>query len=85
VGFTGELPRELGGDYIFSRKPNPAVMASITWDAGAVRRSIRDDLERTRGCVVELVMKDTHTCNRDPRRLADWVRIAKQEADAFAA
>ncbi|HUU58847.1 MAG TPA: hypothetical protein VMZ50_04840 [Phycisphaerae bacterium] len=76
--------RELGGDYVFSRKPNPAVMASITWDAGAVRRSIRDDLERTRGCVVELVMKDTHTCNHDPRRLADWVRIARQEAEAFA-
>ena len=77
--------RELGDLYIFSYKPNPAVMACIEWDAGAVRAGIRDFLEKTRGCVMEMVMKDTHTCNHQPRRMTDWVRIAREEAEQFAA
>jgi hypothetical protein len=74
---------ELGNRYIFSRKPNPALLAAPTWNLDVVRQSVRDDLEKTRGCVVELIMKDTHTVNREPHRLADWVRIAKEEAEAF--
>jgi len=76
---------ELGDRYIFSYKPNPAIMASIEWDPAPVRRGIRELLEQTRGCVVEMVMKDTHTCNDQPQRMADWVRIAKDECERFAA
>jgi len=73
----------LGDRYVFSRKPNPALLAAPTWNTDAVRRSLRDDLERTHGCVVELIMKDTHTVAHRPQRLADWVRIAKEEVDRF--
>jgi len=75
---------ELGDQYIFSRKPNPAMLAQPTWDEDFVRSSTRDDFEKTRGCVVETIMKDTHTVNDEPSRLAEWVRIAKEEAEAFA-
>jgi hypothetical protein len=75
---------ELGDRYIFSRKPNPAMLAQPSWDPEMIRRSTRSDLEKTRGCVVELIMKDTHTVNSEPFRLAEWVRIAKEEVDAFA-
>jgi hypothetical protein len=75
---------KLGARYIFSRKPNPAIVAGMSWDPDHARRTIRDDLEKTRGCIVELVMKDTHTCQNDPRRLAEWVRIAREEAEPFA-
>jgi len=79
-----EAAGELGDRYIFSRKPNPAQLAAIDWDPEYIRRSVRDDLEKTRGCIVELVMKDTHTCLNQPQRMADWVRIAKEEAERFA-
>ena len=72
--------RELQDGYIFSYKPNPAVMACIEWDADAVRADVRAFLEQTKGCIVEMVMKDTHTCNHQPRRMADWVQIAREEA-----
>ena len=74
---------EIGDQYIYSRKPNPAILASVAWNPDAVRKSTRDDLEKTRGCIVELIMKDTHTVNGEPHRLAEWVRIAKEEVDAF--
>jgi len=75
----------LGRDFIFSWKPNPAVVAGETWDPAGVRAQIRSFLETTRGCVVEMIMKDTHTCRHDPRRMWEWVQIAREEAEAFAA
>ena len=72
---------QLEDRYIFSYKPNPAVMAGLSWDRDTVRRDTRTFLEQTRGCVVEMVMKDTHTCLNQPQRMSDWVRIAKEEAE----
>ena len=76
---------QLEGKYIFSYKPNPAIVAGVGWDPDEVREGIRTFLEQTRGCVVEMVLKDTHTCNHHPERMADWTRIAKEEAERFAA
>jgi hypothetical protein len=74
---------ELGNGYVFSYKPNPAVVAGETWNEDVVRKGIRKVLEQTRGCVVELILKDTHTCRFQPKRMSEWVRIAKEEAEAF--
>jgi hypothetical protein len=72
----------LGNRYIFSWKPNPAMVAGEAWQPDAVRRQIRETLAITRGCVVEMILKDTHTCRSDPRRMWEWVRIAREEAEA---
>ena len=74
---------ELRDEIIFSRKPNPAMLAQPDWDEDSIRRAARGDLEKTRGCVFETIMKDTHTVNGEPFRLAEWVRITKEEVDTF--
>jgi len=74
----------LGNQYVFSWKPNPAVMAGETWNPGTVRQGLRETLEATRGCVVEMIMKDTHTCRSEPQRMWDWVKIALEVAEEFA-
>ncbi|MGI6207996.1 MAG: hypothetical protein ACOYEW_07245 [Anaerolineae bacterium] len=71
----------LGNRYIYSWKPHPAYLADIVFDPEAVRRYIRETLEITRGCVVEMILKDTHTCNGQPERFDLWTRIAKEEAE----
>lgn len=75
---------ELGDDYVYSWKPNPAVVASEQWDPDHARQVIRDFLEKTEGCVVEMVMKDTHTCRHEPERMWEWTRIAREEAERYA-
>ncbi len=75
----------LGDRFIFSWKPNPTVIAANQWQPEMVRRSLRAFLEQTRGCVVEIIMKDTHTCRNQPQRLWEWVRIAREEVERFAA
>ncbi len=70
----------LGRDYIYSWKPNPAQLAAMRFDENKVRSYIRETLEMTRGCVVEIVLKDTHTCNNQPERFDRWAQIAQEES-----
>lgn len=69
----------IGADYIFSSKPNPAILASERWDPEHARASIRHVLEKTRGCVVEFIMKDTQTCRNEPHRVSEWTSAAMEE------
>jgi hypothetical protein len=71
----------LGRNCIFSWKPNPAVLAGDTWHPRRVRNQLRRFCRATRDNVVEMIMKDTHTVRNDPRRMWDWVRIAREVAE----
>ncbi|MDZ7617047.1 MAG: hypothetical protein U1E05_08585, partial [Patescibacteria group bacterium] len=79
-----EMAAALEDKYILSMKPNPAALAMPKIDAEAVRRSLRESLEMTRGCIVEIVMKDNHTLGGNPNNATDWCRIAKEEANRLA-
>jgi hypothetical protein len=76
-----KMAAALESRYIFSMKPNPADLAMEGFDPDRIRAILRRDLEITRGCRVEVVMKDNHTIRRDPRRVVEWVRIAREEAE----
>ena len=67
--------------YIFSRKPAPSMLAVPHLDEDTVRADVRHTLEITRGCVLELLMKDNHTLGHNPNNLVRWVRIAREEID----
>jgi len=71
--------------YVFSMKPNPAVLATPEIDEEAIRRSLREAFAVTRGCAVEVIMKDNHTIGRRPENVATWCRIAKEEAERSVA
>ncbi len=76
--------REIGGDYVFSRKPSPALVATERFHPDQVRA----DLEATRtacdkhGCPLEFILKDISTVCYEPERLEEWARIAMQVAGA---
>lgn len=64
--------------YIYSWKPNPAQICG-DFDEERIRRDIRETLDIAKGCVIEIILKDTHTVDGDPSRLSTWVRIAQEE------
>ena len=66
--------------WILSWKPNPAMVVG-RFDQDWIRQTIRGMLEVTRGCVVEMVHKDTFTVNDDRSRLETWARIAREEIE----
>ncbi len=64
--------------YVLSIKPNPVIFASDHWDLESSRWSLRQLLEKTRGCVVEIIMKDISTVRYKPQRLWEWSRMAME-------
>jgi len=76
--------RNVGDGYVFSRKPNPAIFAEDTWNPDQARRQLREDMEKTRGCVVEVIMKDISTVRYEPQRLWEWAQIATEVTKEFA-
>jgi len=76
--------RAIGADYVFSRKPNPAFLATDAWHPEDVRADLTELLEKTRGCHVEIILKDISTVRNQPHRLWEWAEIARQVAEESA-
>lgn len=75
------MAERLSGNYIFSLKPNPADLAMPTFDEERIRAGLRQAMELTRNCRLEVIMKDNHTIGGDPQRVIRWVQIAREEAE----
>lgn len=73
---------EIKGDYVFSRKPNPALLAWPEFSEKAVREHLRAsvDICARHGCPLELILKDISTVNYQPQRLWRWAEIAMEAA-----
>jgi hypothetical protein len=74
------MAEALGRRYVYSRKPNPTLISTRTFDEALIRADLRHTLERTKahGCTVEVIMKDVHTLYGEPNRLTRWVQLARQ-------
>ena len=75
------MARECGKDYVFSRKPHPTLVSTKEFDEAAIRADLEKTLTIARGCKLELVLKDIHTLDGKPERLARWVALARQAID----
>ena len=67
---------EIGTDYVFSYKPNPAVFAVDTFDPETARAELEELLAICNGCRIEIIMKDVSTVRNDPQRLWAWAELA---------
>jgi hypothetical protein len=77
------MAETLGDDYIFCRKPNPAMISTGHFDDEAIREDLRETVRLVGDGPLELVMKDVHTLNRDPERLGRWVTLAREVCVEF--
>ncbi|MEE8452121.1 MAG: hypothetical protein V3R99_09410 [Thermoguttaceae bacterium] len=71
----------LGADYLYSYKPSPVELAQSTIDEDRIRQGLRHAIDATRGCRLEIIMKDNHTIGNNPENVTRWCRIALEEAD----
>jgi hypothetical protein len=67
---------KVAGKYVFSHKPSPAVFAVDVYNPDQARRNLTDVLDRTDGCVVEVILKDISTVRNEPQRLWQWEEMA---------
>jgi len=78
-----EAAANIGNKYVLSLKPNPAILAAENWNPDAARQELEEDLEKTKGCAVEVIMKDISTCRRQPHRLWEWEEMAMKVTGKF--
>ena len=73
---------EIRDEYVFSRKPSPALLA---WDVFKPE-NVCEDLMATRqvceqhGCPLEYILKDVSTVRYEPQRLFKWAEVAMDVA-----
>ena len=82
VGPTANLKNcadQIGKDYIVSWRPNPATMVSSGFDPDNIRKIIRQALKDSRGCSIEVMLKELMTVEGDLSRLFKWTEIANEE------
>lgn len=75
---------EIHGDFVFSRKPNPALLAFDGFEPDTVRADLQAtaDICARYACPLEMILKDISTVRYQPQRLFDWAQIAMQVANA---
>lgn len=78
---AAECARQIGTDYVMSWRPNPTDLFCGAFSEDKVRKIIRTGLEGTRGCHVEIGLKDIENVEGDPGRIKRCVRIAREEAE----
>lgn len=79
-----KITREAGGDYVMSRKPNPAIFAESVFDAAEAERQLREFMDAAKDGHVEIIMKDISTVNYKPQNLWEWEKIAMRIAEEYA-
>jgi len=73
---------EIGKDYVYSRKPTPALLAFDPFDPEQVRQHLmttRQVCEKN-GCSLEFILKDISTVRYEPQRLFKWAEVAMEVA-----
>lgn len=73
----------VGADYVFSLKHNPALLAENVWDPEHVRKDLECIMEKLKGMHVEIIMKDISTVGHEPQRLWEWSKIASEVAEKY--
>ncbi len=74
----------IGEDYVFSWRPNPADVMCCGFDEGLIRRIVTEAMEASRGCHVDVTLKDAQTVGHEPWRLRRWVEIVRDITDNYA-
>jgi len=75
---------QMGGGYVFARKPNPAMVMG-DFDEEAVRRETRETVEACleNKCPYELVLKDISTVSYRAENLFKWNKAVQETIDEY--
>ena len=75
---------QIGGDFVLSRKPNPAHVAILT-DPDLIRRETEETVKACikYGCPYDIVLKDISNVSHRPQNLIVWAQTVSDVLDAY--
>jgi hypothetical protein len=81
---VAECAEQIGTDYILSWRPNPSQMICCGFDPGLIRQVVGGAMEASRGCHVDITLKDVQTVQGNPANLREWVKVVREVTDGYA-
>ena len=84
VADVAKCAEQIGADYVFSWRPNPSQMICCGWDPDLIRRVVRDAMEASKGCHVDITLKDIESVQGHPENLREWVKLVRSITDDYA-
>ncbi|MBR5519357.1 MAG: hypothetical protein IKU55_01435, partial [Clostridia bacterium] len=78
------MAERIGGNYVYSRKPNPALVAHET-DPEVVRKETEETVKLCirHGCPCEFVLKDISNVSHRPQNLIVWAQTVSDVLDSY--
>ena len=75
---------QIGGQYVYARKPNPAYVA-IETDPEVIRKETEKTVQvcQKYGCPCEFVLKDISTVSHRPENLIVWAKTVSEVLDRY--
>jgi hypothetical protein len=83
VADVARSAEQIQDDYVFSWRPNPSQMVCCGFDPDLIRKIVREAMEASKGCHVDITLKDVQTVENDLGRLKQWVTIVRDIADEY--
>jgi hypothetical protein len=79
----GKAADRAGGKYVLSCKTSPSAFAVESFGLESMKADLEKTLEATKGCSVEILMKDISTLRGRPERLFEWERMAMRLVEKY--
>lgn len=70
-------------DYVFSWRPNPSENICCGFNPDHIRKIVRNAMEASEGCHVDITLKDVQTIEHRPDNLREWVKIVREITDEY--
>ena len=83
VADVAKSAEEIGDEYVFSWRPNPSDMICCGYDPEHIRKVVREAMEASKGCHVDITLKDVQTVGHQPELLQDWVKVVREITDEY--
>ncbi len=84
VADVAKSAEQIQDQYVFSWRPNPSQMICCGFDPDLIRKVVRDAMEASKGCHVDITLKDVQTVQHRPENLREWTRIVREITDEYA-
>ena len=83
VADVAKCAEQIRDEYVFSWRPNPSEMICCGFDPDHIRKVVRDAMDASRGCHVDVTLKDVQTVQGHPENLRKWVEIVRGITDDY--
>ena len=83
VADVAKCAEQIGQDYVLSWRPNPSQMICCGFYPDQIRGIVRHAMDVSRGCHVDISLKDIETVQNKPENLREWVRIVREITDEY--